>query len=108
MDSAKLFAFASEFEKLAKKPQSWKKKPRGWKEKSVKQYSKTMMEGKKHPFTECVKTMKGKVDDPEAFCASVKDQYKGTTSWRSTEQKKKKKDKKKKADRLLSLEKLAE
>ena len=89
MDSAKLFAFASEFEKQAKKPQSWKKKPRGWKEKSVKQYSKTMMEGKKHPFADCVKKMKGKVDDPNAFCASVRDWELGTTSWRKTDKKKK-------------------
>jgi hypothetical protein len=94
MDAKTILSLAASFEKLAKKPQSWKKKPRGWKQKSVKQYSETMMKGKKHPFADCVKKMKGKVDNPEAFCASVKDQFKGTTEWRSTEQKKKKKSKK--------------
>jgi len=31
-----------------------------------------MMGGEKHPFTECVEKMKGKVDDPKKFCGSVK------------------------------------
>jgi hypothetical protein len=106
MNAETILALAASFEKLAKKPQSWKKKPKGWKQKSVKQYSKTMMEGKKHPFDACVKKMKGKVDSPEGFCASVKDQYKGTTDWRSKEQKKKKKSKKK-SELDLALEKMA-
>jgi hypothetical protein len=106
MNAETILALAASFEKLAKKPKSWKKKPRGWKQKSVKQYSKTMMSGKKHPFDACVKKMKGKVDSPEGFCASVKDQYKGDTSWRSKEQKKNKKGKKK-SQLWVDLEKLA-
>jgi len=100
MDLSKLLSFASEFEKAAKAPKMWKKKPHGWKEKSVKQYSKTMTKGEEHPFTECVEKMKGKVDNPEAFCASVKDIAKGTTGWRGG-------DKKKKSERLSALKKLA-
>lgn len=61
------------FLKEAKKP--WSKKPHGWTEKSVKQYSRTMMEGEKHPFTECVEKMKDHVDDPEKFCGSVKGKF---------------------------------
>jgi hypothetical protein len=90
MDLSKLLSFATEFEKAAKAPKMWGKKPHGWKEKSVKQYSKTMTKGEEHPFTECTKKMKGKVDNPEAFCASVKDISKGTTGWRGGDKKKKK------------------
>lgn len=74
MDYNKVYSFAEAFESLAKQP--WTKKPHGWKGKSVKQYSKTMMGGEKHPFTECVNKMKGKVDDPKRFCGSVKAIYK--------------------------------
>lgn len=75
MDIDKVCLLAENFESLAKgKP--WTKKPRGWKSKSVKQYSKTMMGGEEHPFTECVKKMKGKVDDPKRFCGSVKSIFK--------------------------------
>lgn len=70
-----LLTISTNFEALAKK-KSWSKKPKGWDTKSVKQYSKSMMAGEKHPFTECVKKMKGKVDDPKSFCGSVKSIYK--------------------------------
>ena len=90
MDSHKLFSFACSFEKIAKKP--WADKPKGWTDKSVKDYSKTMMEGKKHPFTACVNKMKGKVETPEKFCGSIKDKFTGNKKWRSTDRKKNKKD----------------
>ena len=92
MDLSKLLSFTKEFEKSAKSPKMWSKKPHGWKEKSVKQYSKTMTKGEEHPFTECVEKMEDKVDNPEAFCASVKDISKGTTGWRGKQKGKKKKD----------------
>ncbi len=60
------------FLKEAKKKKPWTDKPEGWTGKSVKQYSKSMMKGEEHPFTECTKKMKGKVDDPKKFCGSVK------------------------------------
>jgi hypothetical protein len=83
------------FLKEAKKP--WSKKPPGWKKpKSIKKYYRTMTGKSKHPFSKCVEKMKDHMDNPEAFCASVKDIGKGTTKWRSTEQLKKKKKKSKK------------
>ncbi len=33
-------------------------------------------------FDACVKRMAGKVDDPEAYCASIKDRAWGSTLWR--------------------------
>ena len=84
MDAKTILVLATLFEKVAKKPKSWKDKPPGWKEKSVKQYSNTMMKGKKHPFEACVKKMKGKVDNPEGFCASVKDWHE--PGWRTKKQ----------------------
>jgi hypothetical protein len=84
------------FLKAAKKRKPWSKKPEGWTDKSVKQYSRTMMKGEEHPFTECVEKMKDHMDNPEKFCASVKDKYKGTKKWRNSEGLKKKKNKKNK------------
>jgi hypothetical protein len=100
-DMEQLFVFASIFEAVAKKKKhkAWSKghRPRGWKAKSVKQYSKTMMEGEKHPFEACVKKMKGKgdIDNPEAFCASLKDIH--SPGWREREAKKRKKKTKSKS-----------
>lgn len=81
MDFDVLITIADLYEKTAKsKP--WAKKPKGWKQKSVKQYSKTMMSGKEHPFAFCTEKMKDHIDNPEAFCASVKDVHKGKKTWR--------------------------
>jgi DNA-binding ferritin-like protein len=74
-------------ESLAKKKKIKWGKPPGWTEKSVGQYSKKMMGGKEHPFASCLKKMKGKVKDPEAFCAKLKDVHKGSTKWRKTDRK---------------------
>lgn len=69
---------------------------KSWDEKKPKNLAKALMGGKSHPFAACVKKMKGKVKTPEAFCAKLKDIHKGTTKWRSEEQKKNKKKKEKK------------
>jgi len=90
-----ILAACDYFLKEAKKRKPWSKKPPGWKEKSVKQYSRTMMKGEEHPFTECVEKMKKHVDDPEKFCASVKDKYRGNKKWRNPSGLKKKKSSKK-------------
>ena len=37
---------------------------------------------KKGFFDKCVKKMKGKIANPEGFCASVKDETYGSTAWR--------------------------
>jgi len=59
--------------------------PKGWTQKSLSKFSKSLT-GKKATqkgfFDKCVKRMKGKLDNPEAFCASVKDERHGSTFWR--------------------------
>ena len=63
-------------------------KPKGWTDKSIKKYSDTFtskMKGdvkSKAFFEKCVKKMKGKMDNPEGFCASLKDEQHGSTYWR--------------------------
>ena len=63
-------------------------KPKGWSDKSIKKYSKTFtskMKGNiksKDFFDKCVKKMEGKVDNPEGFCAALKDEAHGSTYWR--------------------------
>lgn len=66
----------------------FEKKPEGWTDNSIKKYSKTFssrMKGdvkSKDFFDKCVKKMQGKVDSPEGFCASLKDEAHGSTYWR--------------------------
>ena len=59
--------------------------PKGWTNKSVQKFAKSLT-GKKGTqkdfFDKCVNKMKGKVSNPEAFCASVKDEIHGSTFWR--------------------------
>ncbi|MHA1827439.1 MAG: hypothetical protein ACTSX6_02195 [Candidatus Heimdallarchaeaceae archaeon] len=65
--------------------EGWKELPKGWKQSSLKKFSKSLT-GKKATqkgfFDKCVKRMKGKLDNPEAFCASIKDERHGSTYWR--------------------------
>jgi desulfoferrodoxin-like iron-binding protein len=64
------------------------KNPKGWSQDSIKKYSKTFTKNMKGGvkskgfFDKCVKKMEGKVDNPEGFCASVKDEIYGSTYWR--------------------------
>ena len=59
--------------------------PKGWTQKSLAKFSKSLT-GKKATqkgfFDKCVERMRGKLDNPEAFCASVKDERHGSTFWR--------------------------
>jgi len=63
-------------------------KPKGWTDQSIKKYSKTFtkqMKGavtSKDFFDKCVKKMQGKMENPEGFCASLKDEAHGSTYWR--------------------------
>jgi DNA-binding protein H-NS len=63
-------------------------KPEGWTDQSIKKYAKTFtkkMKGdvkSKDFFDKCVKKMQGKVDNPEGFCAALKDERHGSTFWR--------------------------
>jgi len=60
----------------------WKDLPRGWTMESVKSYWATLTGDAKHKVTKCMKDMAGKVTDPAAFCASLRDMIEGTTYWR--------------------------
>ena len=89
MDSKTLMSFASAFESLAKKKKPWTDLPKGWKKKTVKEVASKLIKGK-HPHAACTKKMKGKVSDPESFCASLKDIKK--PGWREREAKKRNKE----------------
>jgi len=66
----------------------WDEMPKGWKKKSVKKFAKTLGKSvgeeptEKGYFDKCVEKMKDKVDNPEGFCASLKDYAHGSTHWR--------------------------
>ena len=64
---------------------SWKNLPKGWDDTSVKKFAQSLT-GKDATaegfFDACVDKMTGKLDNPEAFCATVKDHVYGTTYWR--------------------------
>jgi len=70
-------------------------KPEGWTDKSIKKYTKTFtskMKGdakSKGFFDKCVEKMKGKMENPEGFCASLKDESYGSTHWRGKDKSKK-------------------
>jgi len=59
--------------------------PKGWTQDSLKKFAKSLTgkEGtQKGFFDKCVKKMQGKIDNPEAFCASAKDELSKSTYWR--------------------------
>jgi hypothetical protein len=62
----------------------WHKMPKGWKSKSRKDFFKHLAKGK---VRKCIDKMKDKVDDPGAFCASLKDRVTGRTNWRGGDKK---------------------
>ena len=59
-------------------------KTAGWTKSSVEKFGKTIGKspGKPGFFDACTAKMKGRVKDPEGFCASLKDKYYGGTKWR--------------------------
>ena len=78
----------------------FKELPKGWTKKSVNKAGKTLAKdvGKDSPkdkgfFDKCVKKMKGKMENPEGYCASLKDQAyggdKAATFWRGKDKTKK-------------------
>lgn len=64
------------------------KYPKGWTKKSVQKFAQTLSKDMKGGpktkgfFDKCVKKMSGKVENPEGFCASIKDEVYGSTGWR--------------------------
>lgn len=67
---------------VPKKAKPWSKLPKGWTEESVKAMWRSLTGDEKHKVTACMKKMEGKIDDPGAFCASLRDHIEGDTSWR--------------------------
>lgn len=70
--------------------------PKGWTKKSVKKSGTTLAKGMrmKSPagkgfFDKCVKKMKKHMDNPEGYCASLKDTETGSTYWRGKDKSKK-------------------
>jgi len=65
--------------------EGWSGRPKGWSQSSTKQFAKSLT-GKKGTskgfFDKCVERMKGKVDNPEGFCAGAKDEISKSTYWR--------------------------
>ena len=59
-------------------------KTAGWTKSSVEKFGKTVGTAPDKPgfFDACVTKMKRRVDDPEGFCASLKDKYYGNPDWR--------------------------
>ena len=59
-------------------------KTAGWTKSSVEKFGSTIghTPSKKGFFDACVTKMKGRVNDPDGFCASLKDKYYGNTDWR--------------------------
>jgi desulfoferrodoxin-like iron-binding protein len=65
--------------------EGWSGRPKGWTQKSTKKFAKSLTgkSGKsKGFFDKCVEKMRGKVDNPEGFCAGAKDEIHGSTYWR--------------------------
>lgn len=60
----------------------WKKLPKGWTEESVKKFWASMAGDVKHKVTKCMERMDGKISNPGAFCASLRDRVEGK-EWRS-------------------------
>jgi hypothetical protein len=63
----------------------WKGMPDGWDKDSLKKYSESLTghtPGEEEFFEACVREVEGHVDDPNAFCASIKDEYLGREDWR--------------------------
>ena len=64
----------------------WKGKPDGWSNESRSSFWESLTGDAKHKVTKCMSKMQGKVDNPGAFCASLRDRVEGK-GWRSHERK---------------------
>lgn len=74
--------YGNEIERTVRTAEKWQSLPKGWTLDSLKKFWKGLTGQRKHKVTACIEHMKGKVDDPGAFCASARDRLEGT-SWRS-------------------------
>jgi len=64
------------------------KYPKGWTQDSVKKFANSLSQDMKGGpkskgfFDKCVEKMKDRVENPEGFCASIKDEVYNSTAWR--------------------------
>ena len=49
----------------------WNDLPKGWTQESLKKFWGSLTGDRKHKITACMKKMRGKVDDPGAFCGGL-------------------------------------
>lgn len=78
-----------EARKLRREDIGWDNLPDGWDEDSLDSFARSLTDKTQDDsegfFTACMDEVEDKFDDPEAFCASLKDEYLGTTDWRGEE-----------------------
>ena len=74
---------------IVKEAVGWDKLPKGWTQESVEKFWNSLVGDVKHQVTKCIKRMEKHIDDPGAFCSSLKDQIEGNTNWRKGPRKKK-------------------
>lgn len=77
-------------EEILREDIGWDNLPDGWDEDSVDSFAQNLtgQEGEEGFFSACMDKVEDKFDDPEAFCASLKDEYLGTTDWRGKDESK--------------------
>jgi hypothetical protein len=69
----------------------WDNYPEGWDKESLKKYAKSLTgytPGEDRFFEYCVNKLgdEEEIDDPERFCAAIKDEYLGREDWRGTDE----------------------
>ena len=64
----------------------WEDLPKGWDKGSAEKYWKSLTGDATHKVSKCIKMLEGKVEDPGAFCASLRDRLE-TRAWRSERRK---------------------
>lgn len=74
---------------------------KGWTKKSTEKFGKSIGKSPKEKgfFDTCVREMTGKVNNPEAFCASIKDRAWDSPNWRGKDKTKKEAEKDTKKDK---------
>lgn len=69
---AKVLGYKIKVESSVKtEAKGWGGLPRGWTMDSVKKFWKSLTGDKKHKIGQCISKMKGKIDNPGAFCGSL-------------------------------------
>lgn len=73
---------------LQKEAIGWDNLPKGWTKESARKFWSSLTGDVKHKVKKCISKMEGNINNPDAFCASLKDLLKGDTDWREASLKK--------------------